>query len=145
VIKQPDVRPVIDDRYVLMEEYTYTWSESGALFRITVPRGFEYDGASVPRLLWGVTGLRPDGLIRAAALVHDFVYAFRGDLPPRGFEIYVDNSFWAECQLEIDRAWADRLFNRIMRESGVGRTRRWLAYSGVRAGGWLAWRKDTLL
>jgi hypothetical protein len=42
-----------------------------------IPSGFRYDGASVPRFLWSVTGITPDGLHRAATLIHDYLYVNR--------------------------------------------------------------------
>ena len=39
----------------------------GVRRRILIPKGFVYDGASVPRLVWTLSGILPDGLIRAAA------------------------------------------------------------------------------
>ena len=41
---------------------------------IVIPEGFVFDGASVPRLLWGL--LSPTGLLLIGGLVHDFGYRF---------------------------------------------------------------------
>lgn len=42
--------------------------------KIVVPRGFVFDGASIPRLLWSV--LSPAGLLLVPGLVHDFAYRY---------------------------------------------------------------------
>lgn len=38
-----------------------------------IPRGYEFDGASVPRLFWGLLGYMPFGLHIVAALEHDWL------------------------------------------------------------------------
>ena len=75
---QPVNIPVLlgsgEEGYKLVETYSYSWTMPDRLRRaITIPKGFTYDGASVPRLVWTLSGITPDGLIRAAALVHDFI------------------------------------------------------------------------
>jgi Protein of unknown function (DUF1353) len=96
---------------------------------ITVPAGFEFDLASIPRPLWWL--ISPFELSIAAPLVHDFLSQHEGD-PPAGSitppRIY-------------SRPEADRLFRHIMEVEGVPWWRRVLAYFGVRAFGWLAWRR----
>ena len=39
---------------------------------IIIPKGFQFDGASIPRPFWGI--LHPSGLLLIQALVHDFAY-----------------------------------------------------------------------
>ena len=34
--------------YILSESYSYIWINGEHLYKITIPKGFEYDGASVP-------------------------------------------------------------------------------------------------
>jgi hypothetical protein len=53
--------------YVLLEDYVAWWMG----WQWTIPAGYVFDGASVPRLLWGVTGYTPFGLHLEGALVHD--------------------------------------------------------------------------
>jgi len=43
---------------------------------------------------------------------------------------------------ETTRQYADRLMLEVMRWYGVPWWRRLLAYAGVRAGGWVAWRRN---
>lgn len=140
---QPDLRPVGEGRYILLGGYRYVWSDRGLDKKIVVPVGLETDGASVPRLLWTITGLTPDGPIRAAALVHDFLYRHGGKLPegallgrnPSGAFIPLDH-------YEFTRAEADGLFHQIMLQSGISARKAWLAWAGVRMGGWTAWGKN---
>ena len=41
---------------------------------IVIPRGFVFDGASIPRPLWGL--LSPTGLLLIPGLIHDFAYRY---------------------------------------------------------------------
>lgn len=98
--------------WVLVRELVW----HGASDALTVPAGFKTDFASVPRALWGL--FPPYGRHTRAAVIHDWLY-LTGSL---------------------SRADADGIFRRIMRESGVGRLRRWIMYLALRLFGWAAWR-----
>lgn len=82
-----------------------------------IPAGFVTDGASVPRVLWNI--LPPFGAYSRSALLHDWLY------------------FSGECS----RAEADRRFMESMEREGVSLWKRWVMYSGVRMGGWVAWNR----
>ena len=41
---------------------------------LVIPKGFIFDGASIPRVLWGV--LSPTGLLLIPGLIHDFGYRY---------------------------------------------------------------------
>jgi hypothetical protein len=116
----PLVSYLVDrERWVLEAPYAYT--DDG--HRITVPQGFEFDLASVPRAFWSL--IAPFELSIAAPLLHDFLYRYRGE-PPAGA---------IEPTRRYSRLEADRLFRRVMEEEGVARWRRVLAYLAVR---WLS-------
>lgn len=102
--------------YELVHDYLY---EDADGVSIRVPAGFRHDGASVPRLAFTISGLTPDGLIRAAALVHDWLYRNDGGINERAYT----------------RKQADELFAKIMRASGIRPTQVWIAYLAVRIGG----------
>jgi hypothetical protein len=84
----PDERPgaKVGD-YELKEEFSVTWTvwegNTRRSYRIRVPKGVRTDIASVPRLVWTLSGLTPDGLYRNAALIHDIIYMWCGEFPPR--------------------------------------------------------------
>jgi len=82
------------------------------VIEIEIPRGFETDLASVPRLLWAL--IPPHGKYTQAAIVHDYLYA-------TGL---------------VSRARADALFLTIMRAYKVPAWKRALMYLAVRAFGW---------
>lgn len=75
--------------------------------RITVPRGFKTDYASVPRI--PLAYLLAGGIARRASVLHDYLYA-----------------------KQVDREWADNVFLGAMEADGVAWWRRKLMYQAVR-------------
>ena len=142
-LSQPVVVPISDTPriYVLTEPYTYTWVKDGFVNLLTVPRRFKCDLASTPRIVWSILGLLPDGLIRAAAVLHDFIYGHKGKLPHGSHRRKkVGGVVWEFVSEPWTRKQADKLFARVMREAGVSKRRRRLAYLAVRVFGWTGWR-----
>lgn len=45
-----------------------------------IPKGFVWDGATIPRVLWGITGIDPFGWVNAASLIHDYIYKDEGKM-----------------------------------------------------------------
>lgn len=108
ILEQPDITPIRNPgllfgkpKYRLDKAWRFTvsWETEdgqGDCTTYTIPAGYEFDGASVPRMFWGFPfGYTPDGVHRAAALEHDFLcdlgmkhkdftdwYAKRRKLPP---------------------------------------------------------------
>jgi hypothetical protein len=62
--------------YRMREEWEWEWR--GIL--ILARKNYEFDGASVPRIFWGLVGYTPDGMHRAAALAHDIGCEREGQL-----------------------------------------------------------------
>jgi len=121
----PPVITYVVEREIWRLEEAYTHQDGQN--EITVPAKFEFDLASVPRLMWWL--ISPFDLSVAAPLIHDFLYRYGGD-PPDGAitppRVY-------------DRKEADQLFRRIMKEEGVWWGRRVAAYLAVRVFGGGAW------
>ena len=84
---------------------------------ICVPDGFEWDGASVPRLLWPIAGRW--GRFSGAALIHDWIYTVKDP---------------------YSRNEADAVFFDLMIEDGVGRIRANVMWTAVRVYGGSVWR-----
>lgn len=126
--------------YILLEDYTYKWDKDNVGYKIIVPKGFLYDGASVPRGTWTISGLRPDGLIRAAATVHDFLYEFMGVLPDGSYQKYEPDNGWVNSDDIWTRNASDRMFGHLMREANMPKKRRRKAYWAVDKFGEKAWR-----
>jgi hypothetical protein len=85
---------------------------------LTVPAGFETDGASVPRMFWSI--LDPFGPYFKAAVIHDWLYS--------------------PHNRRFTRAQSDELFLEAMRNNGLDWMRRELIYRAVRLGGWRSYR-----
>ena len=113
----PDLRPIKRGRYKLHGNYTVkVIDEDKFIYYVTVPDGFVNDGASVPRIFWTISGLTRDGLIRAGALIHDWLYRRNGKLET----------------LTISRKDSDKIFYDLMRAAGISGYRAWIAYKAVR-------------
>jgi len=125
--------------YRLEESARYEWIYNGLRLRITAPEGFESDGGSIPRALWSLSGLNPDGAGRTSYLFHDVVYRASGKLPSGILQIQNQNEDWVEWTRPMTRLEADKLFCHLLRVAGVGKIVRRIAYYALRAGGALAW------
>jgi len=143
ILVQPSITPVMGRGgkrlYRLDDDYTYTWQAEGHAWRVRVPAGFEYDGASNPWWLWTITRILPDGLGRAAALVHDWLYIHEGRLPHGSFYKLIEKT-WVAVPTSWRRRQADKLFANMLNEAGETRVRRRIMYLGVRLCGWIFWR-----
>lgn len=87
--------------------------------KLTIPKGFIFDGNSIPRRLWFWFGHPLEGEQVIAAMVHDYLY--RTTL--------------------LSRKDADFLYYCILRKIGVCFIKRSLMWLGVRLGGWLHYGK----
>lgn len=85
-------------RYVLLEDFKY------AGFK--VPKGFVTDGATIPKIFWGV--LPPVHRYFPAAIIHDYLLT------------------------QGPRAEADRQFKIILKKLNISRLRRFLMAGAVR-------------
>ena len=87
---------------------------------LTVPAGFESDGASVPRFFWRLVFPPGDSQALRAAILHDYIYREQ----PMGW----------------NRADADNLFYTVLVADGVPVWRARLAFWGVRLFGGNSWK-----
>ena len=111
----PAVRAFGDNRFwITLEDMEYVIGSTRE--RISVPKGFVTDFASIPKGLWSI-GLSPHGQYSRAALIHDYLYWSQG----------------------CTRAQSDRLLVIAMKESNVGGFDEFVVYQGVDRGGEGAW------
>lgn len=106
----------VEGRFILMEPLVYTSEVLG--YTVTVPAGFDTDGASIPlgiNELWKIGGPK-----MKAAVVHDYFYRNH----------------------QVEKSVADRVFLEALESVGVGRIKRSLMYWAVCAFGWSAWRAN---
>jgi|GEM_PF-3366217 len=159
---QPEVLILKKNYYVLTKEYSYTWDLCGYISeggesrkmvkvgkekivvenQLTIPKGFRWDGASVPSFLWWL-GFWPDGKHRAAALVHDFIYIYKGKLPAEYFKAKYEGHPLHSQYGSFSRKDCDRLFKKMMKDAGVCKCKRYLMFLAVRWFGSFYW-KDSI-
>ena len=108
----------------LLEDLEYKITRETETIHIHIKDGFTYDGASIPRALWGLIGSPFTGRYRLASCVHDALYATH----------------------LLPKKLTEDIFYNIMRNDGVALWRASAIYSGVLVGGYSAWNshKDTI-
>lgn len=150
--------PISARKYELVEDYECYWNDSGVVHRLLVPKGNISDGASIPRMFWGLIGLRPDGLIRAGALIHDYLYAYEGALPEGAHSTYEGDfddfmrDYWLPKKASMPvmdafepnsarftRKEADQILRQLALSAEMKDFRVKIIYAAVRIGGYLSW------
>ncbi len=91
-----------------------------------IPKGFVFDGASVPKFL--AMWLSPTGLLLLGGLVHDYQYKYASMLIRDG-------------EIKVNQEQADKLFRDICIEVNGFVVMNYLAYFSLRLFGFLAWNK----
>lgn len=130
IFRHPALEYNKDSRFWrLVRPYQFVWDVGVFQKRITIPAGFEYDKASVPRRLWCIA--RPDGPWEAAALLHDRFYLFKGKLPAGEFETFVDGE-WYPDPSPWTRKQADQLLKYMGYLGGASEDEAYLYYCAVR-------------
>ena len=142
-------------KWELVENWQYRLSasctEGDREITIVIPKGFVFDGASIPRPFWAI--LHPSGLLLIPALVHDFAYRY-------GFLWEVVNpgkvcryrhksgcknkkakSGCKKAKSGCKKSW-DKLFRKIGDEVNGVNGVNWVAWLAVYAFGRSAWNKN---
>ena len=89
-------------------------------YSITVKKGFDFDGASIPKWLWSVYGSPLNGNYVVASLIHDGLYASQ----------------------KVSKSVSDKIFLDVMKQSSVGYLKRTSMYLAVKLFGSKAWNKS---
>ena len=142
---QPKVQVQDDGKYLLLEDYVHTrktlpWSSSLKSWEVTIPKGFTWDVASVPRIFWSVSGVRPGGRFLAGSLIHDAFYR-NGGVLPGGWCRGLEDDERRDYLVSWTRKEADLLFRWMMKESGIKWVQYHRAHWAVRAFGFFAWKE----
>lgn len=125
-LEPPDVVYVARFRqWILRKAYAFGYGAH----RITIPAGFVFDLASIPRFLWW--RIAPFELSETAPLLHDFLYRYRGSLP----------AGCIEPPRTFTRKESDQVFRDVMELEGVCSDDRAIGYWGVRLFGWWPWHR----
>ena len=89
-----------------------------------IPKGFQFDGASVPKFL--AMWLSPTGVLLMGGLVHDYLYKYATLMGKNEPRVYTQKE-------------ADQIFRDICIEVNGFKVLNYLAYVSLRAAGFVAW------
>jgi hypothetical protein len=138
-IYKPPVFTILNDReFELVEPFVFEWQEDGACYQLTIPAGYPFDGASVPRLCWSLTGLLPTGVHMGAAAAHDYAYQRRGRLIRGELKKLIEGQ-WLPIAAVWTRKQCDEMFRRIMEDAGETHWKIKAMFWAVRLFGGKAW------
>lgn len=116
IYKNLKITPIWKNKWELLEDYTHDIKYGWMNFTITIPKGFIFDWASIPRIFYIIgTPMSTDTIV--PALIHDYLYRIQA----------------------TSRSFADMFFFQIMKETDVSFIKRVLYYVWVRIWGWIAW------
>ncbi len=81
-------------------------------YDFNIPKGYTWDGASIPRLFWRLIGSKTDNRFLIPSMIHDVLCENHH---------YVNN----------DRYFADKVFERLLYVSEVNAFSRWMIFHSV--------------
>ena len=88
-------------------------------YSVTVKKGFDFDGASIPKWLWSIYGSPLNGNYVVASLIHDGLYASQ----------------------KVSKRISDKIFLDVMKQSNVGYIKRTSMYLAVKLFGGKDWKE----
>lgn len=145
MIERPQFEFIDDYRIRLIAD----WHVDFCIVQIVVPKGFETDGASVPRLFWNI--ITPFGPIRYEAILHDFGYQYGywlttyDDKQAYNLQSYKAKDYFPEfgkyipIYINSDRIFFDKIFDDKMPH--VSNWQSFICYKFVRQFGQYTWDK----
>lgn len=86
----------------------------------TIPKGWEFDGASIPKVFWSVIGKPTSSKFRLASMVHDWMYANK-----------------------MGQKNSDELFRKILKKEGVWNFKANIMWAAVRTFGRVFYNKSS--
>jgi hypothetical protein len=109
--------------WIIAKDFTYKLRG----VEYVIPKGFTFDGASVPKFL--ASFLSPVGVLLVGGLVHDYAYKYAA-LKPKNDK---------DALLIVNQHEADKIFRDINIEVNGFHFLNYLAYWALRVGGFVAW------
>ena len=109
------VNIIKNDVFILLEDVVV----ESLGYKITVKKGFDFDGASIPKWLWSIYGSPLNGNYVVASLIHDGLYASQ----------------------KVSKSVSDKIFLDIMKQSNVGYIKRTSMYLAVKMFGGKDWKE----
>ena len=109
--------------WVILKDFKYTMNGTNYV----IPKGFSFDGASIPKFLR--TFFSPVGVLLIGGLVHDYMYKYSA----------CKSADKKGQLLLVDQKKADQIFRDINIEVNGFYFMNYLAYWSLRLGGFVAW------
>lgn len=109
------IERINENVWMLLEDFTLAIDKH----IITVNKGFDFDGASIPKWLWSIYGSPLNGNYVVASLIHDGLYASQ----------------------KVSKSIADKIFLDVMKQSNVGYIKRTSMYLAVKMFGGKDWKE----
>ena len=109
------VNIIKNDVFILLEDVVV----ESLGYKITVKKGFDFDGASIPKWLWSIYGSPLNGNYVVASLIHDGLYASQ----------------------KVSKSVSDKIFLDVMKQSNVGYIKRTSMYLAVKMFGGKDWKE----
>jgi len=101
---------------------------------IVIPKGFIFDGASIPKALWSM--MSPTGLLLLPGLIHDFAYRYN----------YIwtrdSNGNYLKFGKAAGRRYWDNMFKEIGDDVNGMKVLDWTARLALKLGGGSAWKAN---
>ena len=104
-----------NDVFILLEDVVV----ESLGYKITIKKGFDFDGASIPKWLWSIYGSPLNGNYVVASLIHDGLYASQ----------------------KVSKSVSDKIFLDVMKQSKVGYIKRTSMYLAVKMFGGKDWKE----
>jgi len=119
-------------RWVLTNDWLYKLDDD---VTILIPRGFVFDGASIPRIFW--IFLSPTGLLLIPGLIHDYGYKYN-----QLWEIRreINNVCILEYKKGAGKEYFDGLFKQVGKQINGMIVIDFIAWLAVALGGFSAWK-----
>ena len=114
-MKELKVNIVNENVFILSEDKTV----ESLGYSVTVKKGFDFDGASIPKWLWSIYGSPLNGNYVVASLIHDGLYASQ----------------------KVSKGTSDKIFLDVMKQSNVGYIKRTSMYLAVKMFGGKDWKE----
>ena len=114
-MKELKVNIVNENVFILSEDKTV----ESLGYSVTVKKGFDFDGASIPKWLWSIYGSPLNGNYVVASLIHDGLYASQ----------------------KVSKRVSDKVFLDVMKQLNVGYIKRTSMYLAVKMFGGKDWKE----
>jgi hypothetical protein len=116
--------------FELIEDYKFSFFHNDKEHFFTIPKGFIYDGATIPWYTWGYFKILPIGTHNPATIIHDFIYFHEGKLVDDNGE-----------KIVVTRKFCDTLYKNQLIDLGYPIPNSYKIYRGTRIFGVIFWRE----